>query len=315
LLAFAFSVGTGPTCAQLPGKGAVRILVPIPPGGTTDTVARLIADRVRDDFGKPVIVENKAGASGRIAVDALRNAAPDGATVLLAPIAIPVIAPLIFNNHDYDSVADLVPIAQVSTYEFALAVAANHPARNVREFVAWAKINPIQATFGTSGRGSLPHLIGVMLGKAAHIELLHVPYKGVTSVEAHLIGGQLGAAISSVPDFITLHQAGKLRILATSGTKRSPLLPDVPTFREQEYPSIEALGWHALYAPSGTPPAAIDRWCASIASALRAPDVRERVIALGLRPTGTDPKELAAIMAADTLRWRSIIESAGFTAE
>jgi tripartite-type tricarboxylate transporter receptor subunit TctC len=262
-----------------------------------------------------VIVENKAGASGRIAVDALRSAAPDGATVLLAPIAIPVIAPLISNKHEYDSVLDLVPIGQVSTYEFALAVAANHPARNVREFVEWAQLNPVQATFGTSARGSLPQLIGVMLGKAAHMELLHVPYKSVGAIEGNLIGGQLGAAISSVPDFITLQQAGRLRIIATSGAKRSPLLPDVPTFHEQGYPSIEAVGWHALYAPSGTPPAAIDRWSASIASAVRTPDVRDRMIAIGLEPTGTGPKELAAIMAADTLHWRAIIESVGFTAE
>ena len=301
--------------AQNRAQQPLRILVPLPAGSTSDVVARLIADGVRNAVGRPVIIENKPGASGRIAADALKHAAPDGKTLMLAPIAVPVIGPLVFKKLGYDPVKDFAPVAQVATYEFALAVAADHPARTVSELVAWAKANPARATLGTPGAGSLPHFLGVMLGQAARIELAHVAYKGVAPLEAELMSGQIAAGISALSDLVALHRAGKLRILATSGAARSPLLPEVPTFRQQGYPAVEAAGWHGVYAPAGTPQPVIDQLSTAIVAALRTPELREKFLALGLEPTGTTPQTLAAIMAADTARWAPIIKAAGFTAE
>jgi len=291
----------------------VRILVPVPAGGTSDVVARLIADRLRNGGGQPVVVENKPGATGRIAVEAFESAAADGTTLLLAPIAIPVIGPLVFKDLRYDPAKDFAPVAQVAKYEFALAVAADHPARTIPEFVAWAKANPAQANFGTPGAGSLPHFLGAMVRRAAGIELVHVAYKGVAPLEAELMSGQIAAGISALSDLIALHRAGKLRILATSGAKQSPLLPAVPTFKQQGFPAVEAVGWHGVYAPPGTPKTVIDQLSAAIVAAVQAPEVREQFIKLGLEPTGTTPETLAAIMAADTARWALIIKASGFT--
>jgi tripartite-type tricarboxylate transporter receptor subunit TctC len=313
--AVAVAAGISGACAQSVSKHPLRILVPVPAGGTSDIVARLIADHLRDSLGRPVVVEDKPGASGRIAVDAFRSAAPDGTTLLLAPIMVPVIGPLVLKDLNYDPAKDFLPVAQVAKYDFAFAVAANHPARTVPEFAAWAKANPAQASFGTPGAGTLPHFLGVMIGQAAGVGLVHVAYKGVAPLEVELMSGQIAAGISVLSDLIALHRAGKLRILATSGVERSPLLPEVPTFRQQGYPSVEAVGWHGVYAPARTPQPVIDRLSSVIVAALRTPAFREKFMALGLEPTGTTPQALAAIMAADTARWRPIIKAAGFSAE
>jgi tripartite-type tricarboxylate transporter receptor subunit TctC len=315
LIAALGAASPGGAPAQSAVDRPVKLIVPLPTGSTSDVVARLIADQVRERTGWPVVVENRPGASGRIAVDALKSAAPDGATLLLAPIAVPVLGPLVFKNPSYDPARDLAPIAQVAKYEFAFAVAADHPARTIHEFVAWARANPARANFGTAGPGGLPHFLGVMVGQTAGVELVHVGYKGFAPVATDLMSGQIAAGIGAVADLVALHRAEKLRILATSGEKRSPLVAEVPTFREQGYRSIEAVGWHSAYAPAGTPQPVIDRLSNMIAAAVQTPELRERFAALGLEPTGTTPQELAAIMAADTARWRSIIKASGFTVE
>jgi tripartite-type tricarboxylate transporter receptor subunit TctC len=269
---------------------------------------------LRDGVAQPVVVENRPGATGRIAVAALKSAPPDGATLLLAPIAVPVIVPLVFKEPNLDPARDLVPIAQVSKYEFAFAVGADHPARTVHEFVVWAKARPAQVTFGTPGAGSVSHFLGVMLGQAAGLELVHVPYRGAAPLESELMSGQITAGVSALSDFLALHGAGKLRILATSGRERSPLLPAVPTF-EQGYPSVEGVGWHGIFAPAGTPQPVVSRLSGAIAAALQSPELREKFAALGIEPTGTTPQALAAIIAADIVRWRAIVKATGFSAE
>ena len=300
--------------AQEAGRHPLRLIVPLPAGSTSDVAARLIAERLRDGGRQPVVVDNRPGASGRIAVDALRSAAPDGNTLLLAPVAVPVIIPLVFHV-DYDPGRDLAPVSQVSRFAYALAVAPGHPAKTLSGFVAWARANPAQANFGTPGAGSVPHYLGAMLAKSAGTGLVHVAYPGIGTLDAELMNGQLAAAISALSDFGALHRAGKLRVLATSGAKRSPLLPEVPTFREAGYTAVEATGWHGVFAPGGAPQAAIDRWSGAIVAALQVPEVREKFAAIGLEPTGTTPQALAAIVAADTVRWRVIVKATGFTAE
>jgi tripartite-type tricarboxylate transporter receptor subunit TctC len=316
LCLLAAAVAAAPAArAQAGPKHPLRIIVALPPGSTSDVVARLIGERLADGGGPPVVVENRAGASGRIAVEALKSAAADGSTLLFAPIAVPVIVPLVFKDAGFDPAKDFAPIAQVATFEYALAVAAGHPARDLAGFVAWARANPKQANFGTAGAGSVPHFLGVTLGRAAGIELVHVAYRGAVAVDADLMGGQIAAGVSALSDFVGHHRAGKLRILATAGAKRSPLLSEVPTFRELGYPAVEATGWQGVFAPARTPQPVIDRLSEAIATALRAPAVRETLLGLGVQPTGTTPDRLAAIMAADAERWRKLVQSTGFTPE
>jgi tripartite-type tricarboxylate transporter receptor subunit TctC len=316
LLVGAAAVAAAPgALAQAKPRQPLRMIVALPPGSTSDVVARLIAARLVEDGGPPVVIENRAGASGRIAVEALKASPADGSTLLLAPIAVPVIVPLVLKDASYNPAKDLAPVAQISTFGYALAVAPSHPARDLAAFVGWARANPKQASFGTSGAGSVPHFLGMTLAKTAGVELTHVAYRGVTSVDADLMGGQIAAAVSALSDFLALHRAGKLRILATSGAQRSPLLPDVPTFREQGYAAVEASGWQGVFAPGRTPQPVIARLSGAIVAAVQAPEVREKLLGLGIEPTGTTPDELAAIVAADAARWRAIVKATRFSVE
>jgi len=301
--------------AQDPIDRPARFIVPLAPGSTSDLVARLIADHVRAATGQPVIVENRPGATGRIAVRALLEAAPDGTTLLVAPVAIPVVVPLATKVAGYDPARDFVPVAQLVEFPIAFAVRPEHPARTLPEFVAWARANPAHATFGSPGGGGLPHLFGVMIGRAAGIELVHVPYRSAAPLRADLMGGQVASGTGALSDFIELHRAGKLRLLGISGDQRATLAPEVPTFREQGFAAVAGTGWTALVAPARTPQAAIDRWSGAIAVALRDPGLREKLIPLGVEPTGTSPAALAAIIAADTARWRPIVEATGFSVD
>jgi tripartite-type tricarboxylate transporter receptor subunit TctC len=206
-------------------------------------------------------------------------------------------------------------VAQVATYQFALALTPNHPAKTVPEFVAWLKANPAQANFGSPAPGSLPHFFGLMIGQATGVAMTHIAYKGGAPLATDLMGGQIPAGIDALSDMIELHRAGKIRIIATSGAQRSPLLPSVATFNEQGFAAIEGSGWIGVYAPAKTPKSVIDRIATAIASALKAPEMRERFLTLGYEPTGTTPEQLAAIMSADTARWGPVIKASGFTAE
>lgn len=275
-------------------------------------LAQLISGSIGGATGRPVVVERKPGATGRIAAEVLKNSAPDGATLYLAPIVVPVIAPLVFRSLSYDPAKDFAPIAQVATFRYALVVPPNHPARTGPEFVAWAK-HEGQATFGTAGAGSIPHFFGLMIGQTTGTRMVHVAYRGAAPMSADLMGGHIAAGIDSLGNFIDLHRAGRLRILATSGAERSPLSPTVPTFGEQGLAALDAVGWVALYARAGTPKPLIDQLSAAVMAALRTPEIRDRFMSLGFEPTGTTPEELGAIMAADTARWAPIIKASGFT--
>lgn len=292
-----------------------RILVPAPAGNGADVVARAIAESVKGAFAGPIIVDNRPGALGRVAVDQLKRAQADGTTVLLAPIVIPVINPLVMVQPNYDAAKDLVPISQIARYDLALAVPANHPARSASEYLAWAKANAARATIGTIGNGSLPHLLGLMLGRATRTQFTFVPYSNFGALQVDLMGGDISAGVGAVGELLALHRGGKIRILATSGSARSHQMPETPTLMELGYPGVEASGWVALYARAGTPQPAILQWSVALRSALRSPELNAALVALDLEPTGTTPEELAAIVARDTRRWRDLIQATGFTAE
>jgi tripartite-type tricarboxylate transporter receptor subunit TctC len=300
--------------AQGADEQPVRIIVPLAAGSTSDVIARLIAEEIHSATGRPVIVDNKPGAVGRIAVAALKHSPPDSTTLLMAPLAVPVLTPLTDRNIDYDPAKDFAPVTQVAEFAIAFAVGSQHPATTLPEFVAWARANPVDATFGSPG-GGLPQLFGAMIGKDAGIDLIHVAYKSGTQVSAALMGGQVSSGMGALSDFLALHRAGKIRIIGTSGARRSALAPDIPTFTEQGFAAVVGTSWISVVAPAQTPKAVIDRWSKLIVAALQKPEFRAKLLRLGVEPTGTTPEALAAIISADTVRWAAIIKASGITLE
>jgi tripartite-type tricarboxylate transporter receptor subunit TctC len=293
----------------------VKLMVGFPPGGSADTAARLLAERMAADLKQPVVVDNKPGAGGRIAAELLKNAPPDGSTIMLAPIVVPVLAPLVFSKLNYDPQADFAPVAAVANFQFGLSVNAGHPAKNMAELLAWWKANPAQANYGTPAPGSLPHFFGVMIARDAGLDLVHVPFGGGAPLMNALMGNQVSSAIDTLVDQIELQRSGKIRILASAGAKRAELLPDVPTFAEAGLKGVEGSSWFAIYAPARTPEATLRQLNVAINRALAAPEVRERFAKLGLEATGGSPTDLAALMQRDRERWAPVVKASGFKAD
>jgi tripartite-type tricarboxylate transporter receptor subunit TctC len=290
----------------------VRLLVGFAPGGSADMAGRLLAERLRDELKQNVVVDNKPGAGGRIAAELLKNAPPDGSTIMITPIVVPVLAPLVFSRLSYDPQADFAPVAAVANFQFGLSVNASHPARNVAELAAWWKAHPAQANYGTPGPGSLPHFFGVMIARDAGLDLIHVPYNGGGPLMTALIGSQVSSAIDTLVDQIELQRAGKIRILASAGAQRAALLPEVPTFAESGLKGVEGSSWFAIYAPARTPEVTLRQLNAAINRALAHPDLRERYAKLGLEPTGGTQADLVAMMKRDTERWAPVVKASGF---
>ncbi len=318
-LACAIALLLAPTLlwAQTPAtnKPPVKVLVGFAPGGGADIIARLFADKLREPLGATVIVENRTGAGGRIAAEALKNAAPDGNTILLTPIVIPVLAPLIYTNLNYDPVKDFAPLSLVGFFQFGFAVGGTHPARTMQEYVAWIKANPQQANFGSPAPGSLPHFFGAMIGRGMGVDMQHVAYKGGAPMLNDLVGGQIPAGIDTHIELLELDRTGKIRILATSGANRSPLLPNVPTFKEVGFKDIEGSGWYAFYAPAKTPAAVIDALSRAIVAVTQMPEVKERLTRMGVEVQGSTPQQLAKLMVDDTAKWAPVIKATGFKGE
>jgi tripartite-type tricarboxylate transporter receptor subunit TctC len=301
--------------AQAQVDKPVRVLVGFAPGGSADIAARLLSERVAAELKQTVLVENKPGAGGRIAAEALKNAAPDGSTLMLAPIVVPVLAPLVFSKLPYNVATDFSPVVHIANFQFGLSVAASHPAKNMKELLAWFKANPANANFGSPAPGSLPHFFGVMIATDAGLDLVHVPFNGGGPLQNALVGNQVSSGIDTLVDQIEMHRGGKTRILATSAATRSPLLAEVPTFAEAGLKGVEGTSWFAVYAPAKTPAATIQQINAAFNKALAAPDLRERFLKLGLEPTGGSAADLQAIMKRDTDRWGPVVKASGFRAD
>ena len=293
----------------------VRILVGFAPGGTGDVIARLVADRLKSSLGASVVVENRPGATGFIAAEALKNAAPDGKTLMVAPNAPIIFAPLTHSKLRFDPIRDFAPISLAATYPWMFAVGPGSPAKTLPEYIAWVRANPAKASYGVPWVGGQPHFLGLTLARATGLELAFVPYKGGAPLVADLVGGQLPAGIASVVALIKQHQSGRVVMLASAGSKRSPAVPDVPTFQELGFAAVEATGWEAFFARAGTPRPIVDRLATAIAAAIKSPEVSERLLALDLEPVGSTPDELARRMAEDAARWAPIVKASGFRAE
>lgn len=302
---------SAPAHAQI-GEQPIRIIFPFTAGGTGDALARLVADKMRAELNRPVIVENRTGAGGRIGVQAVKNAPPDGSTLLMVPIAPVAVYQLVYKNLEYDPFTDLAPVAQLGTFDFGIAVGPKVPVKSVTELVAWAKANPSEANYGTPAAGTLPHFLAALFGEKAGIDFRHVTYKGSAGALTDLIGGQIAVVVTTTADLLEMHKGGKLRVLATSDAQRSKFLPDIPTFREMGF-DLQATGWYGLFAPAGTPPDVIARLNTVVVNAIKSPDVRERMLTFAIEPTGTSAAELAAIMKRDAAFWAPAVKASGFT--
>ena len=304
----------GATGAQAQDR-VLRILVGFPAGVSVDVVTRIVADKMKDELKRPVIVDNRPGAGGRLAAELLKNAAPDGNTVMVTPIVVPVLAPMVFNKLNYNPDADFTAVGRVSDFGFALAVPASLPVKNLKDYAAWLKANPQQANFGAPAAGSLPHFFGVMIGNALSVDMVHVPFNGGAALQSAVLGGHVPAGIDVVMEWQQNAKAGKVTVLATSGAQRSKVLPDVPTFREAGFPEVVGNGWFAMYAPAKTPATQVDEINRALNKALALPEVRERFAGLGLEPGTGSPADLQKTMADDTRRWGPVVRKSGFKAD
>ena len=290
----------------------VRMIVGFPPGGTTDILARLVAEKMRDGLGQPVIVDNRPGAIAAIAAEAVKSAPPDGTTIMMTVIGAMIVAPNARKANSFDTLKDFAPVSLVTTAHLAIAVGPAMPARNMKEFLDWARANKGKAFYATSGAGSMPHMLGLMLAKEAGVELTHVPYKGAAAYLNELIGGQIPAAFDAMGDLSEQHRAGKIRILASAGAARSKAMPEIPTLREQGL-GVEGAAWFGLFAPAGTPKPIVDRMSAAVARALQQPDVAAKVFTLNMEPVGSTPEEFRKVVQDDWVKWGAVVKASGFS--
>jgi len=299
-----------PAAAQ---EGTVRIVVGYPAGATSDALTRVIAEQMIRTLKQTVIVENKAGAGGRIGNEVVKAAAPDGTTLLMTPVATMSIFPHSFAGQlRYDPFKDFTPVAHLANFQLGLGVNEQVPAKTLAEYVALVKSNPDKYGFyASAAAGSLPHFFGVMFARSAGIQLTHVPYKGTAPAMTALAAGEIAAASTVAADIRPLVESGKAQLLAVAGEQRDPMFPQVPTFREQGY-DLVAQPWYALFAPAGTPPAVVERLAQAAAAAVKDPATRQRLIDMGLNPTGLGPAQLGKIMQDDYDRWGPVIRASGF---
>jgi tripartite-type tricarboxylate transporter receptor subunit TctC len=311
---FVLAAAAAPLLARSQDKPPVRILVGFPPGGSADIVARLLADKMRASLGQNVLVDNKPGAAGRVALGELKRAAPDGQTLVLAPSGALVVSPWLYKNLGFDPVRDFTPVARAVTFDFAITAGPGAPSGDLKAILAWMKANPAKANYGTPGAGTVPHFTGVMLSQSAGVELTHVAYKGGAPAVNDLLGGQVPLVVDTPLETIEHHRAGKLRIVAVTGESRTKSLPEVPTLKEIGI-NMAADAFFGLYGPPGMAPDVTARLSRAVADALKQPDVAERITTLGLVSAYGSGAELAATQAAHLKRWEAPIKASGFTAE
>ena len=295
-------------------EGTVRIVLGFPAGASADLLTRLLADHMRTALGQAVIVENRTGAGGQLANEAVKNATPDGTTLLMTPVATMSIYPHSYRSPRYDPFKDFQPLAHLANFQLALGVSAKVPANTLAQYIELVKKDPKWGYYASAAPGSIPHFFGVMFARAAGLEMTHVPYKGTAQVLQALAAGEIAAASTLAADIGALARAGKARILATTGGRRSPTFPEVPTFREAGY-EIEGTGWYALFAPARTPPEIATRLSRAAIDAMHSSTVRQRLESLGVEPTGLGPQDLADVMKRDYERWGPVIRESGFKPE
>jgi len=297
----------------------VKIVCGFPVGGTADTTSRRVGDKFAGSTysRNAAMVENKTGAGGRIAIEAVKNANPDGSTLLLSAYSMLLIYPHIYRSLSYDTFKDFAPVSIASVLSHGLAVGPMVPAsvKNVKDFLAWCKANPDRANYGSPAAGSTPHFLGALLSLESGVAMQHVAYRGSVPGVTDVIAGQISAMFTPHGDFLANHRAGKLRILATSGKQRSLFVPDIPTFAEQGFSGLTVEEWFGFFAPAKTPVNVIATANATINSALKDKGVVDSLALQGLSPLGSSPDEMAKEMRRLYEQWGPIVKRIGFTAE
>jgi tripartite-type tricarboxylate transporter receptor subunit TctC len=295
----------------------LRIIVPFPPGGGTDVLARIVGERLRGGYASSVIVENRVGASGRVGVDAVKAAEPDGSTILFIPDFLMTVYPHSFRKLSYDPLADFAPVAIVAKSGLALCAGPALPesARSIQDYLAWARSNPKNAFFATTSAGGTPHFVGVMLASDSGVALSPVHYKGGAPALQDLLGGQIPLSVNPVGEILPYARSGKLRVLATTGQQRSKFLPEVPTLAESGFPQIVIEPWLGFFAPARTPAETVGRLAAAIADAVKVPETAQSFEKFGNEPVAVGPAAFAATLKRDLDAWRPIVKASGFTAE
>jgi len=288
----------------------VVIVVPFPAGGVADLLPRLVAEKLTQKWGKPVLVENRAGASGNIGMAYVAQQPADGYTFALAPAGNLTVNPTLFKNMPFDTAKDFTPVTLLANVPNVLVVHPSVPVKTFPELIAYAKANPGKLAFASPGPGSGAHLAGELLKLDAGIDMLHVPYKGLAPAVTDLMGGQVQMMFAGVSTIIQQVKSGKLRALAVAGPHRLDALPDVPTVAESGYPGFDVTSWYGIVAKTGTPPAIIRKVQADMAEALKQPDVMKKLADLGLEPVGDTPQEFGAVIAAESRKWGDIVKKA-----
>jgi tripartite-type tricarboxylate transporter receptor subunit TctC len=296
---------------------SLKIVTGFPPGGTSDSICRRVAEKMAPAYAKTALVENKTGAGGQIAIQFAKTAPADGTVLLQTPMSMLGIYPHIYKKLNYDPLNDVMPVSLGCTFDFGFAVGPLVPAsvKTVPEFLAWCKVNPTLANFGSPAAGSVPHFIGALMGRAAEVDLRHVAFRGTQPAILDMIGGQIAAVSGPIGEFTQHVAAGKCRLLGATGAKRSQFAPQTATFAEQGMKDFVYSEWFGFYVPAKTPADIVNRLNAALRVALAAPETVNGLAVMGLEAQSSSPAELAARLKADTERWAPLVKTIGFTAE
>ncbi|MDI3381065.1 Bug family tripartite tricarboxylate transporter substrate binding protein [Xenophilus aerolatus] len=297
------------------GAKTVRIVVPFPPGGSTDLLARRVAEKLSAAWGQPVIVENRAGAGGTVGADFVAKSAPDGTTLLMGVTGSNAIAQALYPRLPYDVLKDFAPVSMVVSSPLVVTVNPAVKANTLAEFVALAKAKPGSISYGSAGNGTSMHLTGEMFKQATKTSMVHIPYRGSAGMLTDLMAGQIEATFGDLLVVMPQLEAGKLRPLAVTSKQRHPQLPNVPTVAESGYPGFEALSWQGVFAPSGTPPEVVERLSADVNKAVRTADVRDYFAARGFLVEGTTPSAFRTFLEAEVKKWSAIVKVSGAKAD
>ena len=308
LLALVLSCGL----ASAQNAKPIKLMVGFPPGGGTDAVARILADKLKDELGAPVVVENKPGAGGQLAAQALKAAPADGTVLFLSHDHTISILPLVVKNPGYEPAKDFAPVAGFATFVNAYAVSGGTPAKTFSEYVAWVKAQGGKGSVGIPAPASTPEFLVKVVGDKFKLDLVSAPYRGSAPMMADMLGNQIAAGVGSVPDFIENHKAGKVRVVAVLGAKRQAALPDVPTFAELGLSGLEDMPYYGIFAPTGTPQATINHFGAALSKVLAMSDVHEQLTKMGLTVGYMNSHQLEQRERAYTQVWTKLIKSSGF---
>jgi tripartite-type tricarboxylate transporter receptor subunit TctC len=300
--------------ADYPTK-PIRLIVPYAPGGGADAVARVLARHVGDAVGQSIVVENRGGAGSIIGTDMVAKAEPEGYVLLLGQSGPISINPAVYKTLPYDPAKDLVPITMTNSYPYVLVVNARLGPQTLQEFVALGKARPGSMNYGTTGVGAANHLVSELFCREAGLKMTHIPYRGTALAVADLVAGQVTLVFSDPVSALPHIQAGTLRALAVTSPQRSPVMAQVPTMIEAGYPRMEAVAWHGIFAPAGTPQAVVDKLNSEIVKALEKPDISELLAKQAMEPVGSSPQQFAAFLKKDIATWKEVAAAANVSVE